>query len=72
MDDIIANNEEMSSPYLFRKDIKILLYCNCWRPRTRRGYNSNVFRFSTEQIGNKNINILPIGKRAVEFYRRQN
>ncbi|HHU74668.1 MAG TPA: ATP synthase F1 subunit gamma [Clostridiales bacterium] len=73
MDDIIANNEEMSSPYLFRKDIKKSCYIVIAGDRgLAGGYNSNVFRFSTEQIGNKNINILPIGKRAVEFYRRQN
>lgn len=35
------------------------------------GYNSNVFRFSDEIIGEKSVCVLPIGKRALEHFERR-
>lgn len=35
------------------------------------GYNSNVFKFAEELIGDKNVCVLPIGKRSLEHFERR-
>jgi len=72
MCDIIARNIDTSSAYLTPRDIKKSCYIVIAGDRgLAGGYNSNVFRFAGEQMQGKEVCILPIGKRSLDFYRRK-
>lgn len=71
MCDIIARNIDTDSVYLNTRNIKKTCFVVIGGDRgLAGGYNSNVFRFAGEQMNGKQVNILPIGKRTTEFYRR--
>lgn len=72
MCDIIARNIDTSSAYLTHRDVKKSCYIVIAGDRgLAGGYNSNVFRFASEQMLDKDVCILPIGKRSLEYYRRK-
>lgn len=69
MCDIIVRNLDTNSEYLTTRTVKKSCFVVIAGDRgLAGGYNSNVFRFAQEQIGNKTVNILPIGKRTTEYY----
>lgn len=71
MCDISARNTDTSSVFLTTREIKKSCFVVIGGDRgLAGGYNSNVFRFAMEQIGHKEVSILPIGKRTTEHYRR--
>lgn len=71
MCDIAARNIDTSSEYLNTREVKKSCYVVIGGDRgLAGGYNSNVFRFAGEQIGNKEVCILPIGRRTTEYYKR--
>lgn len=71
MCDISARNMEYSSDFLANREVKKSCYVVIGGDRgLAGGYNGNVFRYAEEQIGQKQVSILPIGKRTTERYRR--
>lgn len=72
MCNILARDIETSSAYLETREIKKSCYIIIAGDRgLAGGYNSNVFKYALENISEKEITILPIGKRALDFCRRK-
>lgn len=67
----IANNtEDFSSPYLEKRQVKKSCFVVIAGDRgLAGGYNHNVLRLAFEQMEGKNVCVLPIGKKALEFFR---
>ena len=71
MCDILARDIETSSAYLETRDVKTSCYVIIAGDRgLAGGYNSNVFRYALEHMSGKEVSILPIGKRPLDFCRR--
>lgn len=69
--DIAAADAELSSPYIGERDIAK----TCWiviagDRGLAGGYNSNVLRMAAEKMAGSEAVVVPIGKKAVEFFRR--
>ena len=68
--DIVCTNTEFSSPYLMARPVKKSVYVVIAGDRgLAGGYNSNVLKLSVEQMQDKNVTVLPIGKKAVDYFR---
>lgn len=67
--DIIAANTDFSSPYLVEKPVKKSVYIVIAGDRgLAGGYNSNVLKQAILDMNEKNPVVLPIGKKAVDFF----
>ena len=70
IDDIVENNHDFSSPYLTGRPVKKVAYIVIAGDRgLAGGYNSNVLKLALSHIGSKEAVVLPIGKKAVDFFR---
>jgi F-type H+-transporting ATPase subunit gamma len=70
--DIARVNTDFSSPYTNRREVKRSCYIVIGGDRgLAGGYNSNIFKAVTEHIGDQAVDILPIGKKTVEFFERR-
>ena len=70
LDDIIANNRDFSSPYLIARPVKKVAYIVIAGDRgLAGGYNSNILKLVQSRIQGQNAVILPIGKKAVDYFR---
>lgn len=70
MSDIIERNIYTESPYLIPREVKKSCYVVIGGDRgLAGGYNGNVFRLAKEKIADKNVCVLPIGKRTTEYFR---
>lgn len=70
IDEIVRNNRDFSSPYLTRRPGRKTLYVVIAGDRgLAGGYNSNILKLVMEQLGNSDATVLPIGKRAVDYFR---
>ena len=68
--DIVAHNNDFSSPYLTeRKGSKTLYVVIAGDRGLAGGYNSNILKLVMAQCEGKDAIILPIGKKAIEFFR---
>ena len=68
--DIIDSNRDFSSPYLTARPVKKVLVITIAGDRgLAGGYNSNVLKLVEAQIRGKDAAVLPIGKKAVDFFR---
>ena len=68
--DIVAHNNDVSSPYLTqRKGSKALYVVIAGDRGLAGGYNSNILKLVMAQCQGKDATILPIGKKAIEFFR---
>ena len=68
--DIVQNNRDFSSPYLAKREVKKSLYVVIAGDRgLAGGYNSNVLKLTMEQMQGKEATVLPIGKKAVDYFR---
>ena len=68
--DIASSNRDFSSPYLQERETGGRLYIVIAGDRgLAGGYNSNVLRLASEQMTEGNCEVLPIGKKAVEYFR---
>ena len=68
--DIVDSNSDFSSPYLVQRDVKKSMYIVIAGDRgLAGGYNSNVLKLVESQLSGKNAVVLPIGKKAVDFFR---
>jgi len=68
--DIINSNTEFSSPYLTPRSVKKTAYVVIAGDRgLAGGYNSNILKLVQSQIDGKDVTVLPIGKKAVDYFR---
>ena len=68
--DIVQSNRELSSPYLIPRSGKKALFVVIAGDRgLAGGYNSNVLKLCYAQMEGKDAMVLPIGNKAVDFFR---
>ena len=68
--DIVNANSDFSSPYLIKREVKRSIYIVIAGDRgLAGGYNGNVLKLAQAEIADKNAVVLPIGKKAVDFFR---
>lgn len=67
---IAANTEDFESPYLQQREVKKTCYVVIAGDRgLAGGYNSNVLKTAWADMEGKNVCVIPVGKKAVEFFR---
>ena len=70
--DIVDANSDFSSPYLCPRTGNRTLYVVIAGDRgLAGGYNSNILKLVMEEISDKEATVLPIGKKAVEFFKNR-
>ena len=68
--DITRTNRDFSSPYLTQRPAKKIAYVVIAGDRgLAGGYNSNVLKLVMSEIEGKDATVLPIGKKAVDYFR---
>ena len=68
--DIVNSNTEFSSPYLTQRPVKKTAFVVIAGDRgLAGGYNSNILKLMQSQIDGKTVSVLPIGKKAVDYFR---
>ena len=71
--DILAKNPGVESPYLKSRPIKKSLFVVIAGDRgLAGGYNSNVIKLVTSQMEGKDAAVLPIGKKALDYFTSHN
>ncbi len=67
---ILRANSDFSSPYLTPRPVKNSLYILIAGDRgLAGGYNSNILKLAANHMAQKNVRVLPIGKKAVDYCR---
>ena len=67
--DIVESNCDISSPYLTKKEGEKVAYVVIAGDRgLAGGYNSNVLKVVMSEIKDREVTVLPIGKKAVDFF----
>ena len=67
--DIVNSNRDFSSPYLVAQPVETSLYVVIAGDRgLAGGYNSNVLKSVMAQMEGKDTQVLPIGKKAVDYF----
>ncbi len=70
IDDVLENNQDFSSPYLKKTTEGKILYIVIAGDRgLAGGYNSNILKLVMAEIKGKDTTVLPIGKKAVDYFR---
>ena len=70
IDNIVNSNRDFSSPYLQERPVKKVMYIVIAGDRgLAGGYNSNILKMVQSEIQGKDAIVLPIGKKAVDFFR---
>ena len=73
MQDIVNSNRDFSSPYLQERPVKKSLYIVIAGDRgLAGGYNSNILKLVQQEIQGKDATVLPIGKKAVDYFKSHN
>ena len=73
IDDIVKNNLDFSSPYLKERPVSKVLYIVIAGDRgLAGGYNSNILKLVMGEIKDKDATVLPIGKKAVDYFKSHN
>ena len=68
--DIVNSNYDFSSPYLTERPVKKTMYVVIAGDRgLAGGYNSNILKLVHGEMEGKDALVLPIGKKAVDFFR---
>ena len=68
--DIVATNRDFTSPYLRkREDNRALFVVIAGDRGLAGGYNSNVIKLAVSRMEGKEATVLPIGKKAVDYFR---
>ena len=71
--DILQSNREFQSPYLKERGGSKCLYIVIAGDRgLAGGYNSNILKMVQSQIAGKEATVLPIGKKAVDYFKSHN
>ena len=69
MESVLRANRDLSSPYLVKRSGNKTLYLVIAGDRGMAGgYNGNIFKQILPQVYEKNATVLPIGRKAVEFF----
>lgn len=69
---IAANTEDFESVYLQRREVKKTCYIVIAGDRgLAGGYNSNILKMVWADMEGKDVCVIPIGKKAVEFFRQR-
>lgn len=67
---IVNVNSDFSSPYLTERPVKKSAYVVIAGDRgLAGGYNSNILKLVQSQIEGKDVTVLPIGKKAVDYFK---
>jgi F-type H+-transporting ATPase subunit gamma len=67
---ILENNRDFSSPFLQERPVNKVMYIVIAGDRgLAGGYNSNILKMVETELKGKDAMVLPIGKKAVEFFR---
>ena len=70
INEIVDVNQDFSSPYLTQRPAKKIAYVVIAGDRgLAGGYNSNVLKLVMSEIEGKDATVLPIGKKAVDYFR---
>ena len=70
---IVEANRDLSSPYLIRKNGSKAAYVVIAGDRgLAGGYNSNILKLVMSEMEGKDAVVLPIGKKAVDYFRSHN
>ena len=70
VNDILEINWDFSSPYLKERPVNKVLYIVIAGDRgLAGGYNSNILKMVEAELKGKDAVVLPVGKKAVEFFR---
>ena len=70
IDDIVVHNLELASPYLKERTGKKAMYIVIAGDRgLAGGYNSNILKMVLSEIKDKEATVLPIGKKALDFFK---
>ena len=73
INDIVDANKDFSSPYLTARPVKKSVYVVIAGDRgLAGGYNSNILKLAYSEMEGKDVMVLPIGKKAVDFYKSRN
>ena len=73
IDDIVNTNLDFSSPYLMPRDVKKTMYIVIAGDRgLAGGYNSNILKLVMAEIKDKDATVLPIGKKALDYFKTHN
>ena len=73
INDIVDANRDFSSPYLTQRPVKKSVYVVIAGDRgLAGGYNSNILKLAYSEMEDKDVAVLPIGKKAVDFYQSRN
>ena len=68
--DIVDSTQDLSSPYLTARTVNRSAYVVVAGDRgLAGGYNSNVLKLAYEHLEGKDAVVLPIGKKAVDFFK---
>ncbi len=71
--DITRANRDFTSPYLKEREVKKVMYIVIAGDRgLAGGYNSNILKMVQAEIQGKDAVVLPIGKKAVDFFKSKN
>jgi F-type H+-transporting ATPase subunit gamma len=67
---IVDSNTDFSSPYLQMREVKKSVYVVIAGDRgLAGGYNSNILKLVQSEIDGKDVTVLPIGKKAVDYFK---
>ncbi len=70
VNDIVDCTRDLESPYLTKREGNRVLYVVIAGDRgLAGGYNSNILKLAQAQMAGKDATVLPIGKKAVDFFR---
>ena len=73
INDIVNANQEITSPYLTAREGSKVAYIVIAGDRgLAGGYNSNVLKLVLAEAAEKDAVVLPVGKKAVDFFRSKN
>ena len=73
INDIVDTNRDFSSPYLTQRTVKKTAYVVIAGDRgLAGGYNSNVLKLVMSEIQGKDVSVVPIGKKAVDYFKSHN
>ena len=68
--DIVANNQDFTSPYLQSRPVEKTAYVVIAGDRgLAGGYNSNILKAVMAEIEGKEATVLPVGKKAVDYFK---
>jgi len=73
INDIVESNQDFSSQYLTARPVRKTAFVVIAGDRgLAGGYNSNVLKLAQAEMEGREVTVLPVGKKAVDFFRSKN